>query len=338
MKSIEVNQQKSVATWLFCTAGLVFIMILVGAITRLTESGLSMAEWRPLIGALPPLNDAEWARVFDIYKQTPEFQKINFWMGIDDFKNIFFWEWFHRLLGRLIGIAYALPLLYFWLKNKISHSDKPFLLLLLILGGCQGLMGWYMVQSGLVDEPAVSHYRLAAHLGLALLIFNLLIWMGLRYTGFERKPDAKLYGMGWAVLGLLGITVFWGAYVAGLDAGKIYNEWPLMGGRFIPADMWHLSPAWINIFENHAAVQFTHRWLAIASMTAIIIYVLAAYKGGFKGDKIFTGLKIMVLLQVIMGITTLLSNVWIPVAAAHQGGGAILLGLMTASLYRVKPK
>lgn len=340
MKSIEPlaqkKSEKAVAAWLFTTAGFVFAMIIIGAITRLTESGLSMVEWRPLIGALPPLSEAEWSRVFAIYQQTPEFQKINSWMELGDFKKIFFWEWFHRFWGRLIGIVYALPLIYFWITKQIRREDRPAFTGLLFLGGAQAVMGWYMVASGLVDVPAVSHYRLAAHLSLALVIISLLVLMGLRYRGFYRDPHKGLYIQGWATLGLLAITIFWGAYVAGLDAGKIYNEWPLMGGSFFPPDMWFMQPAWINIFEHHPAVQFTHRWLAIVTMIAVLAYVWRAIKAG-SCPFLFGTLGTIVVAQVVLGIITLLSNVWIPPAVLHQAGGAILLCYMVASIYHVRP-
>lgn len=335
MKSIALISQKPMAFWLFSAAGFVFAMMLIGAITRLTESGLSMVEWRPLIGALPPLSEAEWVRVFEIYQQTPEFQKVNSWMGLSDFKNIFFWEWFHRFWGRLIGLVYAVPLIYFWITKQIRSGDHWKFIGLLFLGGAQAVMGWYMVESGLVDEPAVSHYRLAAHLSLAFVIFALLIWMGLRYMDFEQKPSARLYAQGWGVLGILIITIFWGAYVAGLDAGRIYNEWPLMGGSFIPSDMWFLDPAWVNLFENHAAVQFTHRWLAIIAAATILWFSWSGIKAGYC-KYLFGGLAAMVTLQVALGIATLLSVVWIPLATIHQAGAVMLVGLMTIALYHTR--
>lgn len=326
---------KPITIWLFSCAFMVFAMMVIGAVTRLTESGLSMVEWRPLIGALPPMNEAEWERVFALYQQTPEYQKINSWMGIADFKQIFFWEWFHRLWGRLIGLVYALPMAFFWVRGMIPREDRLKFIGLLLLGAAQGVMGWYMVASGLVDRPSVSHYRLAAHLGLAFLVLGCLIWMGLRYSGMTRTPDKSLYVQGLITLGALIITIFWGAYTAGLDAGLLYNEWPLMGGSFVPEDMWHLSPAFTNIFENPAAVQFTHRWLAIIAAGFIIAYSVRAMKRGHK-HPVIIGLKIMVLLQVMLGIVTLLTNVHIHVAAAHQAGAAILFSLMVASLYRVR--
>ena len=237
-----------ISNWLFFTAFMVFSMAIIGAITRLTESGLSMVEWRPLIGALPPLSEAEWQRVFDLYRETPEYQKKNFGMDIDEFKTIFFWEWFHRLWGRMIGVVYALPLFYFWLRKQIPDGYKLKLFLGLILGGMQGVMGWYMVESGLIDRPSVSHFRLAAHLSLAFIIFGYLLWVAfdLREIRASEKTTFCLRRHGWTSLVLLAITIIWGAYVAGLDAGMVYNTWPLMGTQLIP----HELTSFILIFND----------------------------------------------------------------------------------------
>lgn len=339
MYASSLNQSnaaaRAVSLWLFLMAGLVFLMIIVGAITRLTESGLSIVEWRPLIDAVPPLTEEAWQSEFDLYKQTPEFQKKNFWMGVEDFKNIYFWEWFHRLLGRLIGLAYGLPFFFFLWRGMIPPGYRLKLFGLMLLGGFQGALGWYMVKSGLVDEPAVSHYRLAAHLGTAFLILSLLIWFGLRLRGAAQSPDETLYKTLWGVMGLLILTIFWGAYTAGLDAGLIYNEFPLMGGRFLPPDMWQYSPAWINFFENHAGVQFTHRWLAVLSVLAILGFAAWAMRRG-QTSFIFPALAIMALLQMSIGIATLLTVVWLPLAVLHQAGAAVLLSLMVWGLYRLQ--
>jgi len=330
------KQPKAVACWLFSVATIVFVMIIVGAITRLTESGLSMVEWRPLIGFIPPLNDADWQRVFDMYKATPEFQKKNFWMGMDDFKQIFFWEWFHRLIGRLIGVAYALPFFYFLIRKQIPQGYTLKLFGLLLLGGAQGFMGWYMVKSGLVDRPSVSHYRLAAHLSLAFLILCLLVLTGLSLKGYKRLPARPLYIHGWVALGFLILTIFWGAYVAGLDAGLVYNEFPKMGAGLMPPDMWHLSPAWINLFENIPSVQFVHRWLAITTATIILsLWAHALYCG--KASGIFHALAVIVCIQVTLGILTLLSGVQIYLATIHQAGAAILLVTTVVCIFITRP-
>lgn len=325
------EERKIIAGWLFACCGLVFAMVVIGAITRLTESGLSIAEWKPLIGALPPLSDAEWNRVFDLYKQTPEFQSKNFWMELHEFKRIFFWEWTHRFLGRLIGLAYALPLLYFWVRKKIPQGYKAKLLVPFILGGLQGVMGWYMVQSGLVDIPAVSHYRLAAHLGLAFLILCVMFWMGLTLIGAKRKPTKPLFIHGYAAFIFLATTICWGAFTAGLDGGLIYNEtFPKMGGVWIPQE------ARQSIVETAAGVQFAHRWLAIATLFVILSFWL---HGVLKHEAfpVLHALACIIMLQAGLGIATLLSSVNLPLAVLHQAGALTALMLLVAALHRLNP-
>lgn len=337
-KTEKVNcYAPALSNWLFITAAAVFAMIIIGAITRLTESGLSMVEWRPLIGGIPPLNDDEWRRVFTLYQQTPEFQKKNFWMDLPEFKNIFFWEWLHRLWGRMIGLIYALPLLWFWVRGAVPQPLKLPLLGLLFLGGLQAVIGWVMVQSGLVDRPSVSHYRLALHLGVAFLILCLLIWYGMKARMSAQRPNAVLYAHGWAALGILIITIFWGAYVAGLDAGMIYNEFPMMGGSFAPPEMWHLNPAFINFFENRPAVQFTHRWLGILTGIALLSFVAHAFIKHYTSVR-YGILGVLVFVQIGLGISTLLTQVYLPLAVMHQAGATLLLITLIACLYHTKPQ
>ncbi|MFK7839791.1 MAG: COX15/CtaA family protein [Bdellovibrionales bacterium] len=331
------NDHKNVVTWLYTCCTLVLIIVIVGAITRLTDSGLSMVEWRPLMGTLPPLTDAEWQRVYDLYKASPEFEQKHFWMDLNDFKQIFFWEWFHRFLGRIIGLAFALPLLWFAIKKQIPQGYGLKFIGLLCLGGCQGLMGWYMVKSGLVDEPYVSHYRLAAHLSLAFLVFSLLLWCALSIRANYGKGIAKLYTHSWVALGILIVTIFWGAYVAGLNAGLIYNEsFPKMGGQWIPSDIAQYQPYWINFFETPSGVQFVHRWLAMITVIGILSLVIHAYKTGVR-HWCLSALAIMVSIQFGLGLATLISNVYIPVAVLHQTGALILLGLLIVNLRLYKP-
>lgn len=332
------NAAKSipVSNWLFAVAALVFAMIIVGAITRLTESGLSIVEWKPLIGTIPPLNEAQWHAVFEQYKNTPEFQKKNFWMDLDDFKKIFFWEWLHRLMGRMIGLAFAIPYLVFMLTKKIPPAYRLKLFGLFVLGGLQGLMGWYMVMSGLVDRPSVSHYRLAAHLSLALLILVLLFWNALALRAIPRRPHRPLFIHGLVTMAFLTLTIFWGAFTAGLDAGLVYNEFPGMGGGWMPPDMWHLQPAWLNILENIPSVQFVHRWLAILTVLIIISLWAHALKAG-RASPSYHVLMLVAVLQAGLGIATLLSGVHIHVAATHQGGAVLLLCALSFCLYATKP-
>lgn len=335
-------QNRPVAVWLFLCCLMVFAMTGIGAITRLTESGLSITEWNVVMGALPPLNEYQWYSEFEKYKASPEFTIKHFWMNVEDFKQIYFWEWFHRLWGRLIGLAFAIPLIYFWLTKKLPAETKPYLLGLLALGAAQGYMGWYMVQSGLVDRPSVSQYRLAAHLSLALIIFSLMFWLALRLwrpvaiaIANPQTIPRSLHVHGMIALLCAAITIIWGAFVAGLDAGMIYNEFPGMGGGLVPKEMWDHQPAWINLFENHASVQFTHRWLAIFTFFVVLSYAIRGFK--FSGCKSFGLLGFWILAQVGLGIATLLTQVWIPLAALHQLGAVILLGLILTTLQVLWP-
>lgn len=318
------DHRKILSNWLFITAFMIFAMAVIGAITRLTESGLSMVEWRPLIGGLPPLSQEEWQRVFDLYQETPEYQKKNFGMGLEEFKNIFFWEWFHRLWGRLIGLVYALPFFFFLLTKKIPEGFKIKLFIGLILGASQGVMGWYMVKSGLVDRPSVSHFRLAAHLGLATLIFGYILWLA-----FDVRNSKATSGTfcqkrhGWISLTLAFITLIWGAFVAGLDAGLVYNTWPMMGSQWIPNELIGFT----SILNEPVSVQFTHRWIAIVTALAIFSFAYRVKSFGLAG---------MMFLQIGLGIATLLSMVAIPLAALHQAGAFILIGLIVYHLHRLR--
>jgi len=340
---------RRLAVWLLVCAGMVFAMAVIGAITRLTESGLSMVEWRPLIGAVPPLGEAEWQRVFDLYRQTPEYRYRNAGMTLAEFRTIFFWEWFHRLWGRAIGLAFAVPLAVFWLAGTIRRVRHVpglgvWLVGLLVLGGLQGVMGWVMVQSGLVDRPSVSQYRLAAHLGLAFLIFGLLLWLALRLlappgaappAAGPRTRSLRRHAAG--ALALVALTVLWGALVAGLDAGLAYNTWPLMAGRFLPPEAFSIVPVWLNPTENTAMVQFLHRWLAVAAAGVVLALAWRLWRlpgGGLAGTGLALGAAAIA--QVALGVATLLSVVWIPLAAAHQAGAFVLVGLLVLALSRLR--
>ena len=321
------------ARWLLICAAMVFLMATIGAVTRLTESGLSIAEWKPITGALPPMNDTQWQAEFDIYQQSPQYQQVNKGMSLSDYKHIYFWEWLHRLWGRLIGLVFAIPLAFLWLTRRIADGYKIKYLGVLALGGLQGVVGWWMVASGLVHDPAVSHYRLATHLALALTLAATLYWMALtllRRDGtlimrpVNSTPCLRRHGR--FALAFLCITIIWGAFVAGLDAGLIYNTWPLMGGHFMPGEMWFLHPAFLNIFENHAAVQFTHRWLAFTTFVLIVTFAWRA-----KSPVLATA----VCLQLCLGILTLLSHVVVPLAALHQAGAMITLAALLYELHRV---
>lgn len=320
-----------IRNWLLFCCLMVFTMCVVGAITRLTESGLSITEWKPITGAIPPLSQEHWQREFDLYKASPEFASKHFWMDLEDFKNIYVWEWSHRLLGRLIGLVFALPLLWFALRRQIPAGYGRKFLVLLALGGAQGFMGWYMVKSGLVDRPSVSHFRLAAHLGLAVLIFSLMWWYALdlmkKPAGAAVAVSARLKKHGWAMLSLLAITMVWGAFTAGLDGGMIYNTFPKMDAHWIPPELTFNAPAWWNALHAPAAVQFVHRVLAMVTGLGILALGLRARDAA---------LSVMVVIQVGLGIATILSQVMIPVAALHQAGALILLALLLRRLHRLQ--
>ena len=322
-------QPAVISRWLLFVAALVFAMVVVGGITRLTESGLSMVRWEPISGAVPPMTPEAWGAEFDAYKASPEYQKINRGLSLREFKNIFFWEYVHRLLGRFIGLAFALPLAWFAWKRAIPRGYGWRLSLLLLLGGLQGFIGWWMVASGLVDRPEVSHIRLATHLLLALLIFGLLIWNALDLRRLAEDPGAaraKLpVAAAWA-LSLLGLQLLFGAYVAGLDAGYAFNTWPRMGEEWFPSETPMLQPFITNFVDNPVMVQFVHRWLAWAVAAAALLLAARAWSRGLH--TMTSALIAAVGLQIGLGITTLLSGVELWVAVAHQAMAALLLAAM----------
>ena len=326
---------------------MVFAITVIGAVTRLTGSGLSMVEWRPLIGTLPPLSDAEWQRVFDLYRETPEYRLRNAGMDLAAFREIFFWEWFHRLWGRLIGVVFAVPLLWFWLSGRIrAVTWMPglgwSLVGLLVLGALQAVLGWVMVLSGLVDRPSVSHYRLAAHLGLALVIYGLLLWLAWRLLAGERdvRPAQGIDRLGWAVLAVVGLTILWGALVAGLDAGIGFNTWPLMDGTVLPREALATVPpwvtgaepiaAWLLPLENPTMVQFVHRWLGIAALAAVTLLWWASRRAVLAPAvrRLAAAAVAVAIVQVGLGVATLLLYVPVALAAAHQAGALILLTVL----------
>lgn len=327
----------AVAAWLFVSAFMVAAMVVIGGITRLTESGLSMVEWRPLMGWIPPLEEAEWQRVFDMYKATPEYSAANFWMSLDDFKTIFFWEYVHRVWGRLIGVVFAVPFLVFLATGRIERALVPRLVLLFVLGGLQGAIGWWMVTSGLVEEARVSPYRLAVHLSMAFLILGLLLWTAL---GLVQTPSggtrSQRIGAG-HVLAAVSITVVLGAFVAGTDAGFAYNTFPLMGGRFVPEGYWDAALGWRSIVEHVPAVQFHHRWVAV--LTALLTLVFVARNRGKVGGPAklaLTLLAVAVLCQVGLGIAALLAVVPVWLGALHQAGAVVLFSVAVWVRYTLR--
>lgn len=320
-----MTQNRLLSNWLFLCCFMVFAMAVIGAVTRLTESGLSITEWKPISGALPPFNEAAWQHQFELYKQSPEFAAKHFWMNLEDFKKIFFWEWLHRLWGRSIGLVYALPLLWFWIRKKIPQGYGLKLAGLLALGGLQGFVGWFMVKSGLIDRPSVSHFRLATHLALALFLYAAMLWVGLDLRRNESPMTRSRFALpGWGLLALLSTTIVWGAFTAGLKAGLIYNTFPMMDDAWFPSDFG-------NPLTEAAGVQFTHRYLAITTMLCALVYAWVTR----LENKIAPYLVLMVLVQVGLGIATLISGVNIVLATCHQAGAIVLLTLVILSQHHL---
>ncbi|MBS4046242.1 MAG: COX15/CtaA family protein [Alphaproteobacteria bacterium] len=328
MRERRDGDARAVALWLFAVAGLVALMVVIGGLTRLTESGLSMVEWKPITGWLPPLSEAAWIAEFEKYKQFPEYQKVNIGMTLEGFQNIYWLEYIHRVLGRLIGLAFAIPMLLFWISGRIPSGMKPHLVAMFLLGGSQGALGWFMVASGLVDHPDVSHYRLTAHLGLAFFIFVYLLWGALSLSRHGRMVSARGGGLAAALTALVFVQVLSGGLVAGMNAGLAHNTWPLMDGAFIPDGLLITSPWWINFFENAMTVQFQHRMLAYAVFVLAIVTVFSLK--GHSPVGLRHGLLTAVLVQLGLGIATLLAHVPISLGTLHQAGAVVVLGMSVA--------
>ena len=336
--------QPAMGWWLLASAGMVFVMILLGGVTRLTESGLSIVEWQPLTGAIPPLSEADWQRLFDKYRQSPEYSLVNFGMSLGEFKGIFWLEYIHRLWGRMIGLAFALPALFFLAKGAIRGSARWQIPLLFLLGGAQGALGWFMVESGLIADPRVSPYRLAAHLILAVGLYGWLLWLALDRlrpadglmlpVPRDNKLRAQLHGLS----ALIVLTILSGAFVAGLDAGLTYNTFPLMDGRFLPDGYGQLSPWWRNLFEHIPAVQFNHRWLAFFTALAVIATCLRAQSAALPkaARHSINGLLAMALIQPTLGIATLLLVVPVWLGALHQAGAIALLTCALIAMHALR--
>jgi heme a synthase len=328
---------KPIAIWLLVCCALVFAMVVVGGVTRLTHSGLSIVEWQPIVGTMPPLSQSDWDELFEKYHQTPQYKKINVGMSLEEFKGIFWWEYFHRLLGRVIGLVFFVPFVYFIARKAI---DKPLGLKLagiFLLGGLQGGMGWYMVKSGLVDNPHVSQYRLTAHLGLAFAIYAAMFWvaLGLLYpvgTSLTSSGLGSLRRFSNALTTLIFVMILSGGFVAGIQAGFAYNTFPLMNGHIIPPEIFMLEPWYRNFFDNMATVQFDHRLIAWMLAVLIPIFWFKSRKLPLSGSARLacTLLLVMLGIQISLGISTLLLVVPLPLAAAHQAGAVLLL---TAALW-----
>lgn len=333
------SHRRQLAYWLIGCCVMIYMMVVIGGVTRLTHSGLSMVEWKPILGTIPPLNQQEWEVAFAKYKKFPEY-KVRRGMQLAEFKKIFFVEYFHRLFGRLIGLVFFIPFVLFWLLKRIPKPYIKHFLGLFILGGLQGVLGWYMVKSGLVNVPRVSPYRLTAHLGLAFFLYGYTLWLALDLLGFTHQKYASeeaelMRSSTWnslrtaakVLLGIIFVMILSGGFVAGSRAGFAFNTWPLMNGSLIPSGLLNLKPWFINAFENNLTIQFNHRMIAYILSVAIPVFWWKSMKLQAKGKmslvlNLFLG---GLVLQVALGITTLLWVVPMPLAAAHQAGALLLM-------------
>ena len=322
------DSRRPIAFWLLACCALVFAMVVVGGMTRLTHSGLSIVEWQPIVGTIPPLDDGEWAKTFAKYQRTPEFRLRNHDMTLEGFKGIFWWEYFHRLLGRVVGVAFLVPFLYFLARRRIDAALGWRLAAIFALGGTQGALGWYMVKSGLADDPRVSSVRLAAHLGLAFLIYASMLWVALGLlVPPATRARAGLVRHARALVALVFVMVLTGALVAAIHAGYAYNTFPLMNGEWIPAEILVIKPWWMNLIHNMAAVQFNHRWLAmvIAAAALGLWWRIRAESAASRRARTWShALVAAVALQISIGIATLLLKVPLALAALHQSGALVV--------------
>jgi cytochrome c oxidase assembly protein subunit 15 len=334
---LESTPKKIVGIWLMSGCLLIFCMVVVGGITRLTGSGLSITEWKPIMGAVPPMNQSEWQAAFEKYKQIPQFQKINFDFTLENFKSIFWWEYIHRLLGRFIGVVFIVPFAWFYFRKMLDKTTIKKALFLFLLGGLQGIIGWLMVKSGLTERTSVSHIRLAIHLITAFITYGFTFYFALEILNNKMKKqiNLKMLRFSWWLFIIVTVQIIYGAFVAGLHAGKIYNSFPLMNGSVVPADAMQYNPAWENFFDNPAMVQFIHRFFALIIFILMILFFF--YPARKEMDvfqknavNLFAG---VVMLQIILGILTLLTVVNIPLAVIHQAGAFLLFSVCVYLLF-----
>ena len=334
---------RQLAIWLFVCCALIFSMVILGGVTRLTRSGLSMVNWSPIMGVVPPLSKESWQKTFNQYKKFPEYKKINKDMSLNEFKSIYWFEFNHRLLGRLIGLAFFIPFLFFLVRRRIPANHIPKLILMPILGGLQGLLGWYMVKSGLVDKPSVSAYRLTAHLALACITYAYMFWVALSYWYKNTNnilPENNRPGQfAWLLTALISLMILSGGFVAGTKAGFVFNTFPFMNGAFLPPGYLAMKPVLVNFFENVATVQFNHRWLAMVVATACVVFWISARAKLQAGNTTIAVhlLLAMVAVQLVLGISTLLLKVPVALAASHQGGALLLLTIALYINHRLRP-
>ena len=338
---VQKSNHRIIGFWLITICTMVLLMVIIGGLTRLTGSGLSMVIWRPITGWLPPLSSAEWQEVFGLYQNSPEYKEVNMGMTLGAFKSIYWLEYLHRLWGRVIGVAFIVPLIYFWLNGWVRGVLVPKLILIFALGLAQGVMGWFMVMSGLTDKPEVSQYRLTAHLGLAILIYGYMFWVALGQFFDQSRKEALVYcrlsRLTFATMVSIFLTMLVGGLVAGLDAGLIYNSYPLMDGKLIPEGLFQMSPLYINFFDNLITVQFGHRLMAkVTIVLAILLWWQAQKEVTLKAILLpFNLLVILISIQFCLGILTLLFVVPIALATAHQVGAFLSLTACLWALNRL---
>jgi heme a synthase len=342
----EIDERKRLhlRAWLYTGAALTFLILVIGGITRLTQSGLSIVDWRPLMGVIPPLTEAQWWETFDQYRAYPEYQILRQGMTLAEFQFIFFWEYLHRMVARLIGLVFLIPFVIFWLRGYLNRPLTLRLLVLFGLGAAQGVMGWLMVASGLVDVPHVSHYRLAAHLSLAFAIFGYCLWLA---RDLATRPGAKRMGdevlgtvrTGLCLLGgLLSIQIVWGAFVAGMKAGFVFNTFPLMAGRPVPPQLLEMQPVIVNFFENAITVQWTHRVLGTILGAAAIWFYLKVRAMEVDGltRRLNLAFLALILVQYALGVATLVLRVPLSLGVTHQAAAMVIFGVWIVWLHHVE--
>ena len=333
--------ERTIGRWLAVVAAMIFAMIVIGALTRLTESGLSMVEWRPVTGWLPPLSEAAWQAELAKYAVSPQGRIVNHGIGLDEFKQIFWLEYIHRLWGRIIGLAFALPLAWFVIRRRVPRRLMPRLFVLLLLGGLQGAVGWIMVASGLRDAPAVSHYKLAMHLVLAVSLYSYILWLVFTLLAparpeHHRRGDISIAIATRMLIAMLFVVLTWGAFVAGLRAGQVHTTFPTMSGYWLPPGLLDLSPVWLNFVETQTGVQFAHRWLAKALVLALALLWWRARRNDVSQPvrRATNMVAIMAALQFSLGVATILSGAQIALATLHQAGAVLLLSTLVLTLRR----
>ena len=323
-----------VVVWLLVVCAMIYGVIAIGGYTRLTDSGLSMVDWHPVSGVLPPLTDAQWIAEFENYQQFPEYKTVNAGLTLDGFKRIFWIEYAHRVAGRLVAVTFLVPFLFFQFRGYLRTAMSLRLVAVFLLGGLQGLLGWYMVQSGLVNDPSVSQYRLTAHLSLAVLLYSYILWLAVGLLNDKAQSDRtgsskRLFAGVVICIGLIAIMQFSGGFMAGTRAGFIVNTFPHMNGEWIPDMLFSLTPIWSNFFENVITIQFLHRWVAFATVVAIVVLWTARFSMRRCGIRMMLDIVVIIALcQFMLGVATLVGQVQLPVALAHQSGFVLLLSVL----------